>query len=61
MLNSRRVAAYLNPSLHPTAYSELRPLPAAGELKRLGSSIEKGLSRSLSGMTQPQHTYGRSQ
>jgi len=23
-----------NPSLHPTAYSGLRPLPAAGELKR---------------------------
>jgi hypothetical protein len=23
-----------NPSLHPTAYSGLRPLPSAGELKR---------------------------
>jgi hypothetical protein len=26
-----------NPSLHPTAYSGLRPLPSAGELKRWAS------------------------
>jgi hypothetical protein len=27
-------AAPANPSLHPTCYSGLRPLPQAGELKR---------------------------
>jgi hypothetical protein len=34
-----------NPSLHPTRYSGLRPLPRAGELKRWaswGSVVTKG-------------------
>jgi hypothetical protein len=29
-----RLNAWPNPSLHPTCYSGLRPLPQAGELKR---------------------------
>jgi len=32
--NEHVVKAMPNPSLHPTAYSGLRPLPSAGELKR---------------------------
>ena len=30
----RKRIARPNPSLHPTAYSGLRPLPSAGDLKR---------------------------
>ena len=34
LINSSRERVRPNPSLHPTAYSGLRPLPSAGELKR---------------------------